>query len=377
MIYLDNAATTNKKPELVYEEVINILKNYGVNPGRGGYKLSTDLSMKIYNTRVELGKFMNFHSYDRVIFTKNATESLNIGIKGVLSENDHVIISDLEHNSVIRPLKKLEMEKNVKISVVHNKNGYISLEDIKSKINEKTKLVVLTHVSNVLGTIQDIEKVGKYLDTKGILFLVDAAQSAGVVEIDMERMKIDILCLTGHKHLLAPQGVGALLIKDTVEIDTLIEGGTGSFSDELQPDIFPDKLESGTLNAPAISAMGKSVKFINEVGLENIRKKDEELISYFIENIKDLEGVKIYNYDINKTSSVVSINIKDYQSSDIEDYLSNEYNIITRSGLHCAPMVHKSMNTLKTGMVRFSFSYFNTKDEIDLVVKAIKEILEK
>lgn len=375
MIYLDNAATTYKKPDEVYDEIINIMKNYGVNPGRGGYKISSELSMKILKTRINIANFFGSTNYERVIFTKNATESLNIAIKGTLKRDDHVIITDLEHNSVIRPLRKLESEGRISLTIIKSNKGFIKVEDVKNEIRDNTRLVVISHVSNLLGSIQDIKSVGELLKEEDIIFLVDAAQSAGVIDINMKDMGIDILALTGHKHLLGPQGTGILLFNEKTEIDSLLEGGTGSFSDEEQPKLYPDKLESGTLNAPGILALAKSIEFIKNIGLEEIRRKDEELIKYFITSLKDIEGVEIYNENIDETSGVVSINILDFTSTDIEDYLSEKYGIITRSGLHCAPLAHENIGTLDRGVVRFSFSYFTQKEEVTKAIDAIHAII--
>ncbi|KXZ40750.1 cysteine desulfurase family protein [Alkalithermobacter thermoalcaliphilus JW-YL-7 = DSM 7308] len=376
MIYLDNAATTFPKPESVYNEVLNCMKNYGANPGRAGHKLALQAGRVIYETRENLCKLFNIRNPMNIIFTYNATDSLNLAIKGFLNSGDHVITTSMEHNSVIRPIKALE-KIGVENTIVNcDKYGQLNVEDIKKAIKPNTKLIVTTHASNVCGTLIDIESIGKIAREMGITYLVDAAQTAGVYDIDVEKMNIDMLALPGHKGLLGPQGTGILYIKDGIDLRHLKEGGTGSKSEELtQPHILPDRYESGTPNTPGIAGLNEGVKFILKEGIDKIRKHEEELTEYFIKELEKIESVKIYGpKDVKKQCSVVSINILDEDSSEISYILDSVFDIATRSGLHCAPLAHKTLGTFEQGTVRFSIGYFNTKKDIDKAIQALKVI---
>ena len=293
MIYFDNAATSFPKPNPVYDAVLDVMKNYGANPGRSGHKLALKLGREIYNTRELVAKFFNIENPMDVVFTSNCTESLNIGLKGLLKDGDHVITTSMEHNSVLRPIKELE-KRGVENTIVEaDLTGVVSVEDIEKAIRPNTRLIVTTHISNLTGSIQPIEEIGLLAKKKGIYYMVDAAQSAGVYPIDVERMKIDILALPGHKSLFGPQGTGVLYIANGIDLDSFIQGGTGSTSNELvQPDIRPDKYESGTPNGPGIVALGKGIEFINEIGMDRIRSHEEELTRHFLEEIKNIKEIK-------------------------------------------------------------------------------------
>lgn len=378
MIYFDNAATSFPKPDRVYNKIMEVMKEYGVNPGRSGYKLSLKASREIYETRNLISQLFNIKNPMDIIFTFNCTQGLNMGIKGILIDGDHVITTSMEHNSVLRPIKHLE-EIGVESTIVKaNSKGLIDLTDIKKAIKPNTKLIATTHISNLTGSILPIEEIGRIANENNIYYLVDAAQSAGIYDIDVEKMNIDILAFPGHKGLLGPQGTGGLYIRDNINIEETFQGGTGSASNSLeQPDTRPDKYESGTSNAPGIIGLGEGIKYILDRGIEDIRKYEEELTEYFIQGISNIDGVKTYGpSDVNKQAAVVSINIKDIDSSEIAYILDEEYNIAVRPGMHCSPIGHETIGSFHQGTVRFSFGIFNTHEEIDYAIKAIKNIIK-
>ncbi len=379
MIYFDNAATTFPKPEKVYEKHIEAMREYGANPGRSGHKMALKANRGIFASRNTLAKLFNIKNPMNIIFTFNCTESLNLGIKGLLKTGDHVITSSMEHNSVLRTIKHLE-EKGVEHTIVQaNSKGQIDPKDIEKAIKENTKLIVTTHISNLTGSIMPVKEIGRIAKERNISYMLDAAQSAGVYDIDVEEMNISLLALPGHKGLLGPLGTGALYIREGLEIDTLMQGGTGSASESLsQPDMLPDKYESGTPNGPGIIALGAGIEYILEKGIENIRAHEEKLTDHFLKAIKEIDGIKAYGpLDIKKQAAVVALNLKDIDSSELAYILDEEYNIATRSGLHCAPLAHKTIGTLEQGVVRFSFGIFNTLEEVDIAIEALKEIAEQ
>jgi len=379
MIYFDNAATTFPKPEEVYRAVDNCLRNYCANPGRGGHKLSLQSGRVLLEARELLSELFNADSPENIILTHNATESLNLALKGYLKKGSHVITTSMEHNSLIRPLKALE-KLGVEISIITcNSYGEINISDIEKEIRKETVLIAVTHASNVSGIILPIAEIGAMAKAYNLNFLVDASQTAGGVEIDVEKMNISMLAFTGHKSLMGPQGTGGLYIRKGVELDPLKEGGTGSKSESLyQPDILPDRFESGTHNTPGIAGLCAGISFIKDKGIDNIRKREQELTSYFLDGLKEIKNVKVYGTrDINKQAPVISINIRNIGSSDISYILDQTFDIATRPGLHCAPMAHKTLGTLDQGTVRFSFGYFNTKEEIETALAAIKQIVRE
>ena len=379
MVYFDNAATSYPKPERVYETIMTAMREYGANPGRSGHKMALKTSREIYETRELIGKLFNIENAMNIIFTFNATESLNMGIKGILKPGDHVITTSMEHNSVLRPIKYLERFGVESTIVKGDKQGRILASDIEKSIKPNTKLIVNTHVSNLTGTIMPIEQIGKIAKNNGITYMVDAAQSAGVYDIDVEKMNIDLLAFPGHKGLLGPQGTGGLYIRDKLELVGLIQGGTGSASHSLdQPSITPDKFESGTPNAPGIIGLGAGIDYILHRGISNIREYEEELTMHFIEEASKVDGVILYG-PLNKEEQggVVALNIKDADSSEVSYILDQEYDIAVRPGLHCAPLAHKTIGTLEQGVVRFSFGIFNSHEEIDYCIKALKEIAKE
>ena len=376
MIYLDNAATTIKKPQCVIDAVVNAMSNMG-NAGRGANEASLDASRIIYDTREQISDLFNLNNPSQVAFTSNSTESLNTAIKGVLSEKDHAITTALEHNSVLRPLYELE-SKGMELSIVDcDENGNIDYHDFERLIQKNTKAIVCTHASNLVGNVLDIKKIGKIAKKHNLIFIVDASQSAGVFPIDMEDMNIDILCFTGHKGLLGPQGTGGLCVKEGIKVNPLKVGGSGvnTFS-KTHPEEMPTILEAGTLNGHALAGLNAALNYLKEEGIENIQKREEELMFRFYKGIKDIKNIKIYGNFQNKRAAIVAFNVGDIDSSAFSDELSFAYDISTRPGAHCAPLMHKAMNTVEQGAVRFSFSHYNTEEEVDTAIKAVKEIAE-
>lgn len=379
MIYLDNGATTFPKPKIVTDKIMECYLGYAGNPGRSGHKLAMKMDLEIYETREKICKLINGTEVLNVIFTFNATDSLNLAIKGVLEEGDHVITTSMEHNSVLRPLNQLRKEGKIELSIVYaDDKGYIDPQKIFEALTPNTKMIVTTHMSNVFGTIVDIKAIGDFCKENNILYLVDASQSIGVLDIDVQEMNIDLLAFPGHKALFGPMGTGALYIKEGIIVKPLKEGGTGSYSHSIdQPDLYPDSLESGTPNGVGIIALGKGIDFINEVGLENIRNHEISLKNHFIELLKDNEDVILYGTLDDRQGAVVSLNVKDMDSSEISYILSDEFDIYTRPGFHCAPLAHKTMGTEELGAIRFSFGYYNTLEEIEKTVEALLNIIER
>ncbi|WP_411678879.1 aminotransferase class V-fold PLP-dependent enzyme [Clostridium thailandense] len=375
MIYLDNAATSFPKPSQVYKEVLNCMENYAANPGRSSHDMSVKAALKIMETREEICQFFNIPSPFNLIFTSNATEGLNVGIKGALEKGDHVISTVIEHNSVLRPLHSLS-EKGIDVTLVGvDKAGYVNINDIQETIKKNTKMIIINHASNVLGSIQDIDIIGKIAKENDILFMVDASQSAGSVPIDVESSHIDLLAFPGHKGLFGPQGTGGLFIRDGVKLKNFKEGGTGSNSHFMvQPDFVPDQFESGTLNTPGIAGLCEGIKFIKKVGTANIQKCEEELTSHLLEELKKLSYVKVYgSHSISHRTAVISFNIDEIDASIVGEKL-NDMGIAVRTGYHCAPLIHDVIGTDHAGTVRVSPGYFNTSEDIEKLVEALIKI---
>ncbi len=379
MIYLDNAATTMIKPPCVIEAVTDAMMHMG-NASRGAHASSLNAGRTIFHAREEFARFFNCERSDHVIFTMNATESLNIAIRGAIPRGSHVITTVLEHNSVLRPLYLIEKEKGVKLSFVDSdEKGNVNPEDFEKLITDETKAIVCTHASNLTGNVVDIRSIGRIAKEHGLLFIVDASQTAGHLSIDMEDMNVDILCFTGHKGLMGPQGTGGMCIRKGVEVEVFKCGGSGVHSyDKEQPRDYPTRLEAGTLNSHGIAGLYAALGFIKDTGLENIEKKESALVKRFYEGIRDIEGVKILGDPAaDPHTGIVALNIRDYDSSEVADVLSVDYGIAVRAGAHCAPKMHESLGTMETGAVRFSFSYFTEEEEIDAAISAIKEIADE
>ena len=371
MIYFDNSATTWPKPDRVYRGVYEYMKKYAANPGRSGHTMARASSDIIYSCREITADFIGVSDPAKIIFTKNTTEALNIVIKGVLCAGDHAVCTSMEHNSVLRPLDKLS-KNGVKFDIVWgDSSGYVSPQDIENAIRPNTKLVIVNHVSNVCGTIQDIAKIGKIAHKHGALYAVDGAQSGGVLDFDMT--DIDFLCLAGHKGLYGPMGTGVLCINCDCPLDTLFEGGTGSYSSHLsQPDELPDRFESGTLNAVGLAGLMEGIKFLRVVGTSSILEHERHLASYFISGLMSIPGVVLYGSDdMSRRTGVVAFNKKDKDCVELAQTLNDRYNIACRAGYHCAYTAHQTIGSGDCGAVRFSFGRFNTKDEVSRALFAI------
>lgn len=375
MIYMDNAATTMHKPQEVIDAVVMAMSSMG-NAGRGVNEASLSASRIIYDTREKLCRLFGAEDPRQIVFTPNSTESLNIAIKGNLNPGDHVIATMLEHNSVLRPLYEME-KKGVRLTIVKSdQNGRFNLKDIEDAIAEDTKMIVCTNGSNLTGNYVDPEPVGTLARERGIVFVVDASQTAGVFPIDVQKMKIDVLCFTGHKGMLAPQGTGGMYVRKGLVIRPLKSGGSGvqTYS-KTHPIEMPTALEAGTLNGHGIAGLHAAVEYLEKTGVDNIRAREQDLMWRFYEGVKDIPGVKVYgDFSSKKRCPIVTLNIGDYDSSEVSDELLTEYGISTRAGGHCAPLMHEALGTVEQGAVRFSFSHYNTEEEVDTAIEAIREL---
>jgi len=377
LIYLDNAATSYPKPERVYDEMIRCMTEYCANPGRGGHDMSIRSGRAVFEAREAVAKFFNIDNPMQVIFTKNATEALNIAIKGVLQKGDHVVTTSMEHNSVIRPLKVLENGDIITLTIVKgNEFGEIDPKDIRKSIKGNTKLIVCTASSNVNGMIMPLAQIGRIAEEKGVLFLVDASQGAGSIKLDVKEIHADMLAFPGHKGLLGSQGTGGLYVNNKVKIKPIMEGGTGSNSEKYyQPEIFPDMLESGTLNTPGLVSLRYGIGFIESFGIENIRIYKHMLTKRLYEGIAGLKGVKVYSKpEKEENSGIIAFNFLDIESSKVSFMLDRDYGIASRAGLHCAPLAHETIGTKSTGAVRLSVGCFNCVEEIDITVNSLFKI---
>lgn len=377
MIYLDNAATSFPKPECVYREMDHCFREYCANPGRGGHSLSVKAGMAVMESRTNLCRLFNISEPMRLVFTKNATEALNIAIKGIARSGCHIITTGMEHNSVMRPLRTMERDKGIELTVVNgNDLGEIEPDEIRRAIKKNTTLIVCTLSSNVNGIIMPVVEIGKIARSYGVMFLVDASQGAGSIQLDLKSQNIDMLAVPGHKGLLGPQGTGCLYVREGVTIHSLIEGGTGSKSElTYQPEIMPDLLESGTLNTPGIVGLGSGAGFIEELGMENINTHKNKLVTLLTEGFKDIRGIRLYSVpDKKRNSGIVAMNLCQVDSTEISFLLDRDYDICTRAGLHCAPGAHNTLGTQTGGIVRFSVGCFNTIDEILRTIRAVEEI---
>lgn len=377
MIYMDNAATTLQKPREVKEAVMKAFDSMG-NAGRGGTQAALDASRMIYETREKLADLFGAESVNRIAFTANSTESLNIALKGLFCPGDHVITTVLEHNSVLRPLYWCQ-EQGVELTILDcDEKGNISYEEMESAVKENTKAIVCTHASNLTGNMIDLEKVGKITEKHQILFVVDASQTAGVYPINVQKLGIDVLCFTGHKGLLGPQGTGGLYVKTGVRIRPLLCGGSGVDTyNPHHPAEMPTALEAGTLNGHGIAGLGAAISYLQQTGLDRICERELSLMRRFYEGISQIPEVKIYgDFSTDKRAAIVTFNLGDYDSSEVSDELNEEYGIATRPGAHCAPLMHKALGTVEQGAVRFSFSHYNTEEEVDTAIKAVRELAQ-
>lgn len=378
-IYIDNAATSYPKPETVYRAVDHFMRNMGGNPGRGSNQESLKAGSIVLDARDALAELFGIVDSSQIAFTLNITEALNISLRGLLKPGDHVISTSMEHNSLARPLYKLEKEGIEWSQVRCASDGSLDPEDIRKAIKTNTKVISVLHASNLTGTILPIAEIGKIANDNGIIFILDSAQSAGVLPINVEQDNIDILTFTGHKSLFGPQGTGGLYIKPGIDLQPWKLGGTGSYSESLEhPDFMPDLLESGTLNTPGIAGLLAGVGFIQETGLENIRKHEMKMTEMLTNGLSSIAGLEIYGpKNLKEKTAVLAMNIKGVDCGELSMALDYEYKIITRSGLHCAPLAHQTIGTYERGACRFSPGYFTSEEEIEKVIKAIYEISKR
>ena len=378
MIYLDNGATTYHKPEAVIQAVADAMRHMG-NSGRGSHQASLGASRTIYDTRVLVSELFGLGNPLQVAFTANSTASLNMAVQGIFSPGDHVITTMLEHNSVLRPLYRMR-ENGVELTIVRaDRLGNIRYEDMEAAIRPNTKGIICTHASNLTGNLVDIARVGEICRRASLVFILDASQTAGVFDIDMGMMGIDVLCFTGNKSLMGPQGTGGICVREGISIRPLMAGGSGTHSySELHPSDMPEALEAGTVNGHGIAGLHAALEFIKETGMESIRNREQLLMRRFYQGVSDIRGVTVYG-DFSRMdvhAPVVALNIRDHDSGEVSDGLAMDYGIYTRAGAHCAPLMHQVLGTVEQGAVRFSMSYYNTEEEMDQAVLAVREMAE-
>lgn len=378
MIYMDSAATSLLRPPEVIEAVCEAMQRLG-NPGRGAYDASLEAARTVYQARKEIGGLFGMDDPSRVAFTANVTEALNLAIGSLFGPGSHVITTCLEHNSVLRPLYRQERRGALLTILPCDQAGRLRYEELERALRPETKGVVCTHASNLTGNLVDIRSIGTFCREHGLVFVLDAAQTAGVFPLDMERDCIDVLCFTGHKGLLGPQGTGGLCVRKGLELDGLCTGGSGvqSYRKE-QPTGMPERLEAGTVNVHGIAGLLAAVRWLERTGISRIHRRETELMRRFWQGVRLVEGVSVYG-DVAVTpaenrAAVIALNIGDLPSGQVCDELAQEYGIAVRGGVHCAPLMHQALGTVEQGAVRFSFSYFNTEEEVDLAVRAVKEL---
>lgn len=371
MLYLDNAATSFNKPAGVYTSMLKNTMMNSANAGRGGHELSIRAAKGIYETSEALCRLFNIESPEQIAYTQNATYALNMGILGVMTKDSHAVITQMEHNSVLRPV-----HCTCKYTIVKaDKNGYVRAEDIESAIRPDTKMIIMTHASNVCGTMLPIEKVSKLAKMHNLIFMVDAAQSAGCIPIDVQKTGIDLMAFSGHKGLMSPMGVGGLYVREGIFLKPVITGGTGSMSESIvQPDYMPDMLQSGTLNAPAIIAAKEAVDIIIRDTPKAIGEMEYEMAVRLIEKLKNMKGVTVYGLEKGDRNGTVAFNVDGLDSVRTAEILNDEFKICTRGGWHCAYPAHEAIGTEKSGAVRASFGYFNTKRDADKLAYAVYRI---
>jgi cysteine desulfurase family protein len=378
-IYADHAATTFPRPPAVAAAMTSYLTDIGCSPGRGGYRRALDAARLVYEARESLAGFFNAPKPEQVIFTPSITYSLNLVLKGLLKAGDHVITSSMEHNAVVRPLYRLQKERGVQVEYLRcAPDGTLDPGQVRDALRPKTRLVVLTHASNVTGTLLPVYEVGEMLSGSEVFYAVDTAQTAGTETVDFAGLHCDYLLFTGHKGLLGPPGLGGLVISGRAVAPTspLVEGGTGSRSEqEEQPDFLPDKFESGTQNVPGIAGLAAGISFLRGIGQKQVRNHKKRLTAAFLDGLKEIEGVTTYGpADAGAATAAVAVNISGFDNGDLSFTLEQVYGIMTRSGLHCAPLAHRTIGSFPKGTLRFSFGYSNTETDIAGILRAIKEI---
>ena len=375
MIYLDNAATSRPKPAGVAEAVTEAMMFWG-NCGRGSHEDALASARTVFTVREKIARLFGCARADHVAFTPNSTMALNIAIRGLLGPEDHVISTDLEHNSVLRPLYALRDAGMALDFVPADRKGRLDYEAFERLLRPETKAVVCTHASNLTGNLVDIDRVGAFCHRHGLLFILDASQTAGVFPIDMERQNIDVVCFTGHKSLLGPQGTGGLCVREGVEIRPFVVGGSGVQSYlETQPGEYPTRLEAGTLNSHGLAGLNAALDFLETTGLDTIRAHETALARRFYEAVQEIPGVQVYgDFEAGERAPVVALNIGDYESGEVADELAERFDIAVRPGAHCAPRMHRALGTVEQGAVRFSWSWFNTAEETDVAAEAVRTL---
>ncbi|KAF0220731.1 MAG: hypothetical protein FD174_1055 [Geobacteraceae bacterium] len=378
-VYLDNAATTFPKPESVYKAIEYALREIGVGPGRGGYNRGVEATRLVFEARESLAALFHVRDSSRIIFTHSATEALNLAVQGFLRPGDHVVTTTMEHNSLARPLH-LAAQRGVEVTWVEgDRQGFVTSRQISAAVRCATRLVALSHCSNVTGSIQPVEEIGDVTRKCGARLLIDAAQSAGTIQIDVNRLNIDLLAAPGHKGLFGPQGTGFLYIGEGIELTPLLVGGTGGHSASFeQPQDLPERFESGTLNTPGLAGLKAGVEFILETGLDTIGRRESGLVSRTMEGLRAIPGVTLYApQDLARVGGVVSFTVEGFDPAQIGFLLDRDYDIGVRVGLHCSPAAHKTIGTYPGGTVRVSPAYFNTDEEIEFFLKSLRAIVER
>lgn len=377
MIYLDNAATTMHKPQTVVEAVAQAMRSLG-NAGRGATSGALDAARTIHGCRAKLARLLGCPRADHVCFTPNSTAALNAAINGVVRPGDRVVTTVLEHNSVLRPLNRLAAERGVTVEHAGcDANGVLDYDELERLMKPGTRAVVVTHASNVTGNAVDVTRVAAMAHAVGALAIVDASQSAGAAQIDMQAMGLDVVCFTGHKGLMGPQGTGGLAVAEGVDVAPWAMGGTGVHSfDALQPMEWPTRLEAGTLNGHGIAGLSAGVDFIEaQGGVEAIATHERDLADHFLAGVREISGITLYGaFDQPMRSAIVSLNVGNVDSAEISDALMQGWGIATRPGAHCAPLMHRALGTERQGVVRFSFGYFNTVEEVDTAIEALRDL---
>ncbi len=372
MIYLDNAATSFPKPESVYRRIDEILRKISGNPGRASHRMALEASRVIFDAREKVSRLINSPDSSRVAFTKNATEAINIALKGILKPGDHVVTTTFEHNCVVKTLARLEAAGVSVTKVRPGKDGRLDVKDVEKAIRKPTRIVCIAHASNVFGTLQPVEEIGRILRKKGILFLVDGAQTVGAVPVDVEKLNIDLLAATGHKALFGPQGTGFLYAREGVEPEPLIDGGTGELDTVLE---MPERLEGGTMNTPGVGGLGAGADYLLNESISKIRAYEEGLTGELLKGLKAMEGVSIIGpLEAGERASLVAFNIKGMASATVGARLDEEFSIMVRCNTHCAPEAHREAGTFPEGAVRVSPGYFTTPEEIEECLRAIRII---
>ena len=380
LIFLDNGATSYPKPEEVYSFMDHFYRNYGVNPGRSGYDLCMETGELVEETRAMLTDFFNGTDPNRLCFSYNSTDALNLIINGMLEEGDHAITTNVEHNSVLRPLYHLYKYKNVEVDhIPFDSKGFVDPDEFPKKFKKNTKLVIVNHASNVIGTIQPVKHIGKYCRERGIPFVIDVSQTAGKIPVDMEELNTDVVAFTGHKSLLGPTGIGGLYVREGIDITHTRAGGTGVRSAvRTHLDEYPYRLEYGTLNTVGVAGLHAGVKWIESQGLDNIHEKEMRLTEMLRDGLKDVDGVTMYcQEDLTDHISIFLFNVDGLEALNTGTILDVDHNIASRTGLHCAPLVHEQIGTAEIhGAVRFGIGPVNTEDHIDTAIQAVNEIAE-